>query len=130
VSGSSTRPCRRSSLSLLPGARRTASPIPVEGTVEFRAESGCALLAAGGTLFALVWPQGARGKLDPFRVTLADGTVIHDGDTIRGTGGFFPFDDLQALEALPDCSWDPETGETIGEAWTFKHDGVVEVVDR
>ena len=102
----------------------------IEGTVELQVETGCSLLVAGGKRDAVVWPRGTRGELDPYRLTLEDGTVIHDGDTIRGKGDVFSPDDLIAVDGFPECLFDAVNGDELSEAWAFNHDGAIEVVER
>lgn len=103
----------------------------IEGTVEFQVETGCALLVADGTRFAVVWPRGTRGDLDPFRLTLPGGTVVHDGDTIRGEGDVFDPAALRAFDGFPECTLESmDTQEALVRAWAFNHDEIIELVER
>jgi hypothetical protein len=111
------------------GSDLTGLTESIEGVVELRVETGCALLAANGALYAVAWPRSTRGELDPFRLTLPDGTVVHEGDTIRGQGDVFAPDNLRAFDGFPECAWDPESEQVLEEAWAFNHDETVEVVD-
>jgi hypothetical protein len=110
------------------GSSVTGLTESIEGVVGFHVETGCAYLTADGKAYAVAWPRRTRGELDPFRLTLPDGTVVREGDTIRGLGGVFHPDELRAFDGFPECSWDPEAEVLLEEAWAFNHDGSVDVV--
>ncbi len=102
----------------------------IEGIVRFQVETGCGLLESSGKLYAVVWPRGTTGELDPWRLTFADGTVAGDGDVISGRGGAFVPDGLVAFEGFPECAWESmDTQISLPQAWVFNHDEVIEVVE-
>jgi hypothetical protein len=96
----------------------------IEGVVEYGLETGCVLLAANGTRYSVVWPRGTRGKLDPFRIVLPDGTEVLEGATVRGAGDVFDPEELAAFDGFPECVFEAD------EAWAFNHREAVTVLER
>lgn len=64
----------------------------VMGVVSIDDAVKCVTLIApeDGVVSAVVWPAGTRVLGSPPRIELANGTEIHDGDFVVGTGGAYP----------------------------------------
>jgi hypothetical protein len=71
----------------------------ISGTVEFDEATGCLYLVSAEYRTLPVWPSGTRATRDPFRVVLADGREIREGDRIEAGGGGYAFD----IDAMNHC---------------------------
>ena len=74
------------------------------------ASNGCTYLVTDGMARLVVWPRGSSLS-DPVR--LRDGTELHDGEAIRGTGTILRID---GLPGDADGYWAHVTGFCSGDA--------------
>jgi hypothetical protein len=85
----------------------------IAGTIEFDEETECVLIdISPGYRTLVVWPSGTRATRDPFRVVLADGREIREGDYVRAGGGAYAFDTPERCDAVSDgadmFNWDED----------------------
>lgn len=95
----------------------------VTGVVEVDLELGCVWLSdTQGGRYPVIWPVGTTATVDPFQITLPDGSVLGPGDRVTGGGGYVPADTAtQGIDAFP--------GECVqtGDAAAFNSDSPIEV---
>jgi hypothetical protein len=59
----------------------------IGGVVVFEEATGCVVLERDDYVYPALWPEGTYAQRDPFVLTLPDGQVVHEGDTVAGGGG-------------------------------------------
>ena len=96
------------------------------GELDVGMAEGCVWLRHEGRRYPVVWPVAATAREDPFEVVLADGTVIGEGDSVFGAGGYVGLGDPGVVHAEG-----PEIDRTCvgdtGEVAVFNHYSPIEV---
>ena len=91
--------------SLLP---RGGTDAVVAGSLVLR--NGCVGLVVGDRVLAVIWPSGTElADVDPLTVRLPSGSLVTEGESVQGTGGFPSPDSPNSDLVIPAaCELDPD----------------------